>query len=384
MPPAPLDPLPAPLAAARDDLCRWLVRDAAPLWARAGVDAAGGFHEALDWTATPLPVPRRTRVTGRQIYSFAEAGRLGWDGPWEAIAARGLDYLAARVLLPDGTARRLTEADGSPRDDTFSLYDQAFALFGLAAAARLPALRARAEAAAVRLRAVLERDYRHPVQGFHEDRAGEKPLEANPHMHLLEVCLAWEEQGGDAGWAALADEIVDLALGRLIRDGWLREHFDAGWSPLPGLDGRRCEPGHHVEWAWLLVRWGLRRGRPAVFAAAADLARTAEAHGLCDGFLVMEVLDDGRMHDATARLWSQTERLKGHLALARVTAGAARAGHLACAAGAAAAMQAYLAVTPAGLWRDRRETDGRFRDEPVPASTFYHLAGAIAELAAAG
>ncbi|HEX6866534.1 MAG TPA: AGE family epimerase/isomerase [Caulobacteraceae bacterium] len=33
-----------------------------------------------------------------------------------------------------------------------------------------------------------------------------------------------------------------------------------------------------------------------------------------------------------------------------------------------------------GLWRDRMKADGSFIDEPAPASSFYHIVGAILDL----
>jgi mannose-6-phosphate isomerase len=40
----------------------------------------------------------------------------------------------------------------------------------------------------------------------------------------------------------------------------------------------------------------------------------------------------------------------------------------------------YLDAAVSGLWRDARLPNGEFVGSPVPASTFYHLVGAIAAL----
>jgi mannose-6-phosphate isomerase len=42
----------------------------------------------------------------------------------------------------------------------------------------------------------------------------------------------------------------------------------------------------------------------------------------------------------------------------------------------------YLDSPTPGLWYDRIDTDGKVVDEPAPASSFYHLVAAIAELSA--
>jgi mannose-6-phosphate isomerase len=44
------------------------------------------------------------------------------------------------------------------------------------------------------------------------------------------------------------------------------------------------------------------------------------------------------------------------------------------------ALLRYLDTPVAGLWRDRMQLDGSFVDEPAPASSFYHIVCAIAEL----
>jgi mannose-6-phosphate isomerase len=46
------------------------------------------------------------------------------------------------------------------------------------------------------------------------------------------------------------------------------------------------------------------------------------------------------------------------------------------------AIQRYLKTPIAGLWYDRIDVTGRIVDEPAPASTFYHLVVAVAELSA--
>jgi mannose-6-phosphate isomerase len=42
----------------------------------------------------------------------------------------------------------------------------------------------------------------------------------------------------------------------------------------------------------------------------------------------------------------------------------------------------YLDCPVPGLWYDRIDADGKIVDEPAPASSFYHLVAAIAEIGA--
>jgi mannose-1-phosphate guanylyltransferase/mannose-6-phosphate isomerase len=157
--------------------------------------------------------------------------------------------------------------------------------------------------------------FRHPGGGFRE--VGAHPFQANAQMHLLEAALAWEDAGGDADWAALVDEIVELAMARFIDPaGFLREFFDAEWRPAAGDDGRRVEPGHQFQWAWLLERWSRRRRDPRAGAAARRLFEL----GLRGLDLQREVAvnllwDDLSVRDGSARLWPQTKYLKAALIL---------------------------------------------------------------------
>ena len=50
------------------------------------------------------------------------------------------------------------------------------------------------------------------------------------------------------------------------------------------------------------------------------------------------------------------------------------------AAAAASSLIPYLDTPVAGLWLDVRLPSGKLVDSPAPASTFYHLVGAIVAL----
>ena len=354
-------------------LRQWLFASALPLWWALGADhVGGGFHEALDGQARAVAAPRRARVQARQIYSYATAGLLGWQGPWRQAVEHGLDYFLARYRRPDGLFRTRIAADGAPADETAMLYDQAFALLALATAAKaLPERAVDLGAVASEVLSVLN-GTRRAARGFTE-AAGPTAYQANPHMHLLEAALAWESVSGEATWAGLADDLAELALCALIdpASGVLREHFDQTWSPAPGPYGRLVEPGHQFEWAWLLERWGVDRARQD----ARDAARRLFSVGrrgvdLGRSVTINALLDDFSVEDSGARLWPQTEWLKASLIL----------GDEVSATLAGAALSRYLQGVSPGLWRDRIDAAGAWTDEPAPASSLYHIVCAIAQL----
>jgi mannose/cellobiose epimerase-like protein (N-acyl-D-glucosamine 2-epimerase family) len=363
-------------------LLNWLRAYAYPLWATQGYDHIhGGFQESLTSTGPTADQPRRLRVQARQIYSFARAASLGWS-PADAarLVTDGLEFLVGHYRRSDGLFRTLVAADGSPLDERALLYDQAFVLLALAESQSVLGPQPQLLRTAQVLRAAIYQWLKRSGPGFSSGVPDALPLLANPHMHLLEAALSWIPIGDDAAWFALADEIVALALTRLIDPGTgaVREHFDAGWAPLAGTAGRIVEPGHQFEWGWLLLRWDGTDGA-AAHQAAARLVQLGEAHGIRGGVAINELLDDFSVHDDEARLWPQTERLKAALRMAAMTHDAR---YWSMAVQAARGLRRYLDTEVRGLWYDRLTVDGQFVQQPAPASSFYHIVCALAELKA--
>jgi mannose/cellobiose epimerase-like protein (N-acyl-D-glucosamine 2-epimerase family)/mannose-1-phosphate guanylyltransferase len=357
----------------------WLRTAALPLWWTLGADHdRGGFQELLDVHGVAMAVDRRVRIQTRQVIVYAQAGMVGWSGPWRAAVQHGLSGLFERYRRPDGLYRNLVGSDSEVRDNGVRLYEQAFMQLALAAAAAADPARSdlRAEGAG-HLRA-LQAGFRHSAGGYRE--ADDHPFQSNAQMHLLESALAWVEAGEEGPWAGLADELAELCLRRFIdpATGALPEFFDDGWRAEagPGV----VMPGHQFEWAWLLVRWSKLRGRheglePArrLFEAGrqgVDLGRSVAVDGL-DGA--------GAPVSRRARLWPQTERLKASITLAEQFGEKA---YLVDAADAAAGLWRYLDMPVVGLWRDKMQPDGTMVDEAAPASSLYHITGAVLALKA--
>ena len=301
-----------------------------------------------------------------------------------ALVKHGLDYWVARYRRPDGLFRTLVNADGSPRDDRALLYDQAFGLLAFNVAS-VGDMCAQCERQSFELLDLVLKHMKRQGAGFESGVPPSLPLQSNPHMHLFEAALAGCEVCSESSlWKPLADEIAELALSKFIdpSSGALREFFDAEWNPAAGIEGRIVEPGHQFEWAWLLLRWCAPKQGQAqtrARAAALRLIDIGEQHGVRNGLAINSLLDDFSPHDAGARLWPQTERLKAAALAARLT-GEAR--YFTMAADAADGLMRYLDCPIPGLWRDRIDAQGKVVDEPAPASSFYHLVAAIAEISA--
>jgi mannose/cellobiose epimerase-like protein (N-acyl-D-glucosamine 2-epimerase family) len=345
-------------------LRRWLFEVALPLWWRLGADRVhGGFHEVIDLNGAPLPGRHRARSIARMAFSYCEAGRLGWDGPWFEAAQHALDYFCKHFITADATVASFVDTDGQIRDAGFDLYDQAFALLAFASGYGTfgSAVDWRGMATALRM----------------EDRGGRLPLRANPHMHLLEAALAWLAIDDDPAWRTMTDEIATLCLKKFIHPttGALCEFFAADWSPALGIQGRICEPGHHYEWAFLLDRRARLTGREKP-AEVSRLIAFADAGGIDPRrkVAINAVLSDRSIHDPVARLWAQAERIRAYLIDPRSDEEIGAA---------IAALRRFLATPMPGLWFDQLGPDDVFVLEPARATSLYHIVGAVVELSAA-
>jgi mannose/cellobiose epimerase-like protein (N-acyl-D-glucosamine 2-epimerase family) len=368
-----------------EELKSWLLDEAFTRWWAQGADQErGGFHERLRLDGTPLDEPRRARVNPRQVYCYSLAEDLGWTGPAQRAVQHGIDYFLEHYRRPDRLFRGLVNADGTAVTERAVLYDQAFALLGLASAYETSS-GDEYRRMARELHDVLRTQLRHSQAGFEESQPHILPLISNSHMHLLEASLEWMDLDHEPLWTVLAEEIVNLALTRFIdpSSGFVLEFFDREWRPSAGPEGRAVDPGHQYEWAWLLSRWAARNPEAAAASqaqqAALKLVSLTEQHGVDRerGVVVNALLTDKTVRDPQARLWPQTERIKAACTMAELTG---EAGYWTAANDAARVLMKYLNTPLPGLWYDKMTVEGAFIDEPAPASSFYHIVCAIAEL----
>lgn len=361
--------------------CRdWLFEAAGPLWSAPVAGETFLFPERLSIEGERDACPQRLFVQARHIFSFCEMGRQGWTGPWREMVEASVNFLLRAGRRPDGSYIHTFDAHGEPLDRRADLYDQAFMLLALAHSGRATG-REELFAAAEALDDALEANWRLPQGGYWEGEIAPcPPFRQNPHMHLLESFIALHAVTGAHRWRQRVEHIAALCAKFFIDpvSGALTEYFDATLRPLPGVEGRIVEPGHCCEWAWLfetLAHWKV----PNATEISDRLVGFARLHGIDPerGVAINEVTTDGTIHNAEARLWPQTERLKVALARLRRTGETAERVE---AQAALAGLVKYFGVPRRGAWRDKLRADGLWVEEPAPGSSFYHITCALAEL----
>lgn len=392
----------------------WMREQAWPLWWSRGRHPNGAFFEALDFAGHPLASGEsRVRVQARQLFSFLLAAKLGWRQPGlrdglKASAARFLDS----CFRADGLAgRRIDIERGELIDDRPDLYDNAFCLLALAHSRK--ALGASvADAAIGRLLESLDQRLAQPNgEGYRESSPNLASQERNapsskaadsrtavpspgrrqqnPHMHLFESLLALHGETGSIAVRQCAESLLDFIS---------RTFFDLQGSCVRELAPSAedsFEPGHSMEWVWLLGHrarlFGVELHPFALplyqraWAAAPVAGRTplrlpcSRAPGASP--LPERPSGNSGSSDPSCRLWAQAETLKAHLCMVEqgppelAAAAAQRAAQCADAIG-----ERWMSGVCPGGWVDHLDARGSRIARTMPASTGYHLYLAISEL----
>ncbi len=350
-----------------------------PLWATSGFDeAVGGFHERLDFHGDPIrDLPRRLVVQARQIVVYARSSLVGWYDGGERCALLAFETARQRYRSPDGNPGWVfsIHADGRIADPTRDLYAHAFVLYALAWVYKLtsdPAVLALADTTLSEIDTIFFADgpgYLSKVPGATDIR------EQNPHMHLFEALLALADASGAERFVARTNAIVNLFDNALAHPtaGAVREIFDASWRPQKPAGANLVEPGHQLEWAWLLREWGRLVGR-TVDERVSRLCEHATTFGIdaAKGLVRSSVQEDGKIISIAARVWPQTEAIR---ALFREDPKGTKWPGL-VAAISENLFRVHLPAKLNGGWIDQTNEAGEPAVAFMPASSHYHIVGA--------
>jgi mannose/cellobiose epimerase-like protein (N-acyl-D-glucosamine 2-epimerase family) len=363
-------------------LLAWTKDTALPFWGTVGVDTArGGFHERLDLTGKPvLEVPKRLMVQGRQLYVYSNAALLGWYPDGRKLADRCVEYMVGKFFQADGKPGWIFSLapDGGMGNPMRDGYAHAFALLGLSWYFRLtgdtqviPVIDATI--------ATLDNVFAAKHGGYLDAVPPPDAIRRqNPHMHLFEAFIALTQATGGAQYLAHATKIFELFASRFFQpsSGALCEYMDEELKPLPNTKGRICEPGHHYEWIWLLRHYQRVSGQDVAPYCAA-LYKHADTQGWDRGGFIIDELDfSGSVITNSRRSWPHTEGAKANIVEGEV-------GRPGCDEKGAQCltrlMDSFLGRPIEAGWIDRVSPDGEPIVEFMPASTLYHVFGAVTE-----
>jgi mannose/cellobiose epimerase-like protein (N-acyl-D-glucosamine 2-epimerase family) len=360
----------------------WAQDFALPLWSTAGFDARRGlFHERLDFDGKPIALPAsRLMVQARQIATYSRASLAGWHRSADDKVATCLAAVERLYHRADGHPGWIfsINAEGKPANRVRDLYAHAFIIYALAWSHRLTG-----DPHAIRLAdetlAEIDVVLAAPHGGHFDAAPTEDPTRRqNPHMHLVEAVLALYEATGRERDLKRASRLIELALTRFIdgESGALLEDFTPEWQPLHPRGQNRVEPGHLFEWVWLLGEYR-RLGGSVPEPITDKLLFFGLEHGLdqASGLIVDAVTEEGSVMIPSFRAWPHAEGVKALVTAAQAGQPDATkmADHL------LSSLMTFAPDTYEGGWLDRFDADGTPLVDHMPASTLYHVMGALLE-----
>lgn len=374
----------------------WLRDEALPLWSGRGFEAQKGpahklsglFYEQLGFDHFPVKsLNRRLMVQARQIATFCLASMDRLLPPSSLVSGDTvLEHVRSLYHRRDGRPGWVfsLSPDGEIADARRDLYAHAFILYAHAVVAMaMPQGRTSLRDQALLCLNEIEDIFSDPKYGGYFDTAEKLPAKRqNPHMHLLEALLASYKIFGDAVFAEKSQSLLTLLPARLIdpESGMLREFFDREWRVIKPHGENEVEPGHLFEWSWLLEEAITLDIAPEHILR--PLAERLFSQAWCYGVdhekaLVWDrIVESGRVDSRNTRLWPQTE-------LMRLLCRRRDAGRLTQLEGdfllrhSQQFREVFIPPEQKGGWIDWRDGQGACLVKTIPASSFYHIYGAV-------
>jgi len=296
-----------------------------PFWQNLLDREQGGYYGYMDFD---LNVDRASEkgciLTSRILWFFSEAARVTGDPALTPYARHAYRFLREKCVDREqgGVYWSVTSA-GQPLDTTKHTYNQAFAIYALAAYYRLTGEEA-ALALARELFGIVEvrctdadgyleaftRDFR-PASN---EKLSENGVEAyrtmNTLLHVFEGYAGLYQAAGDRDVAAAMGRILEIYMGKVYNPRLRRQEvfFDRDYRSLIDLTSY----GHDIESSWL-IDWGcgllgdaaLTEKIAAIDSALADSVLRTAFNGSLANECERGVVDGHRVW------WVQAEALLG-------------------------------------------------------------------------
>ena len=352
-----------------------------PLWWKEGRHSNGSFYEALDFEGKPVPSNiARVRVQARQIFSLALAWKLGFRK--RSLSARleqSIDRTLTTCFGKEGLPGTLVDIDrGVLTDPQPSLYVTAFMLLALAQSRKILGGKAIDPKIDTLLDNIDEWLALPGSNGYREYLPSNAARLQNPHMHLYESFLVLYRITGREDILERSENLLAFVRNTFFdpRSGVVQEEVVPGQEVTAGT----YEPGHSMEWIWLLGMRSRLLNEP-LDPFAQRLYEHYCSAGIAEGRAPMGLTFDNEPFDASCRLWSQIESLKAHLTMAE--SGPPELATTALHRAVECAEDIYdhwLATDCRGGWYDHFDGSGELIAKDIPGSMCYHLYVMVMEL----
>lgn len=370
------------LRAAAYRLQNWIQQAALPLWISKGINSKNhaNYERLLPSGEVDFSASTRVRVQSRQTFFYAAAYERGWCGQGKDIALAMMNFIRSEAQHPTAEAgfSHLWDANWKIVDHKQDLYDHAFHLLALGWCYRISKdsdyiLEAK------KIIAHLDEQFGTANGGWREGDYPYSCRRQNPHMHLFEAFMALYEASGDAAFLARASEMFGLFQAHFFdeKQQVLFEFFNDDWTLLDGIKGQQVEPGHMMEWVWLVDWYSRLTGRPVKHYTDA-LYNNGLAKGVAkSGLLFDAITPNGTIIDGNKRCWGITELIKA--SLVQIRNGHPEAEAIACKA-VDDLFTYYLCASTPGSYVDQRGINDEIVVDTAPASSLYHIIVAAMEL----
>ncbi len=370
------------LRAAAKRLQDWIQHAAIPLWSSIGINPhnQGHYERLLANGKVDFSANTRVRVQSRQTFFYAAAYERGWCAQGKDIALATLNFIRQQAKHPTANAgfSHLWDANWQVIDHKQDLYDHAFHLLALAWCYRISKdsgyiLEAK------QIIAHLDQQFGKANGGWIEGDYAYDCRRQNPHMHLFEALMTLYEASNDVVFLARASEIFGLFQAHFFdeKQQVLFEFFDDDWRLYKGSKGQQVEPGHMMEWVWLVDWYSRLTGRPVKHYTDALYNNGLRKGMAASGLLFDAIAPTGEIMDGNKRCWGITELIKASLVQTRN--GHPQAEAIACKA-VDDLFHYYLCASTPGSYVDQRGVNDEIVVDTAPASSLYHIMVAAMEL----
>lgn len=363
-------------------LANWFQDQALPLWRTRGVTSKGTSIERLLASGeVDTQANIRVRVQARQAFFFTAAESLGWCNDGASVGQQMLAFVEDKAAHPSagGGFTHLFNANFEVIDSKQDLYDHAFFLLAYAWQYRVRQDSSALEKAR-QLVVHFDRAFAMDSGGWSEGDYDYAWRRQNPHMHLFEAFMALYEASEDQAWLDRAGQMFALFEKHFFsaEQGVLFEFFNDDWTLAPADAGQVVEPGHMMEWVWLLDWYQRLSGTDVseyllvLYGRGLELGLKADS-----GLLYDSVTPAGEVLQHAKRCWGLTELIKASLVMAQRGDSSAEQR---AADSVATLFDYYLCGSTPGSYVDQRGEHDEVVVDTAPASTLYHLLVLMQEL----